>query len=251
VRFEEFENTLQDWLDEGRLDEVETLIPLVCEADRAQCEELLFTYHALFAGLNHTSAVETSSATASPSVNGTRSRWKEGSLPAMAIGLALCLTLMATMPGIFSEAESTTPLPSQALVTSGPQVQVPPAAPALEDLPEVSSSVQIASREPALARFATASLEPLARSMASRTDLALKSINRVAIDLNPIDEQLAAYQDAAPLIDTLTRGLLPGTHSLGNAFSVLHETAAEPAPAAQEQDSQPLSVTSEKSSIVS
>lgn len=246
MKFEEFENTLQDWLDEGRLDEVDTLLPLVCEADRAECEELLYTYQALFAGLRCASPGNVSSTVVSPAAEVEDRLWKVNSLPALAMGLALCLTVIAAAPVIFPQAESTASPSSQSLVTVPQPVEIQPSP-----LPQLSPATQIASREPGFARFATASIEPLARSMASRTDLALKSINRVAIDLNPIDDQLSAYQDAAPLIDTLTRGFLPGTRSLGSAFSVLHESAVQPASPTQEQESSPLSPTSEQNPVVS
>lgn len=246
MKFEEFENTLQDWLDEGRLDEVETLLPLVCEADRAECEELLFTYLALFAGLKSATSGNVSSATAMPAAQAEGNWWKEVSLPAIAMGLALCLTVMAAAPGIFSQTDSATSPSTPTLVTAPNPVDAQPSP-----LPQLSPAAQLASREPGFTRFATASFEPLARSMVIRTDFALKSINRVATDLNPIDDHLSAYQDAAPLIDTLTRGFLPGTRSLGNAFSVLHESTVEPTTPVQEQEPNPLSPTPELSPVVS
>lgn len=246
MKFEEFENTLQDWLDEGRLDEVESLLPLVCEADQAECEELLFTYQALFAGLKSASPADVSSNMVSPASKDAGNAWKELSMPAIAMGLALCLTLIAAVPGIFSQTDSVTAPSPQTLVTIPQPVDVQPSP-----LPQLSPAAQIASRETDFTRFATASFEPLARSMVSRTDLALKSINRVATDLNPIDDQFSAYEEAAPLIDTLTRGFLPGTRSLSNAFSVLHETAIEPAAPTQEQESSPLLPTAEQNPVVS
>lgn len=243
MKFEEFENTLQDWLDEGRLDEVETLLPLVCEADRAECEELLFTYHALFAGLKSTSPVDASPAIDSAATAVRGSAWKEYSLPTVAMSLALCLTVIATAPGMFSRTDSAT---SPSLVSVPQPVEVQPAP-----LPQLSPEAQIASRRTDFTRIATASFEPFARSMASQTDLALKSINRVTTDLNPIDEQLSAYQEAAPLIDTLTRSFLPGTRSLGSAFSILHESAIEPAAPTQDQESIPLTPSSEQNPVVS
>ena len=244
MTFEEFENTLQDWLDEGRLDEVETLLPLVCEADQAACEELLFTYQALFAGLKSSSAADV--AMTSASVASTENAWKEFSLPAIAMSLALCLTIIATSPGLFSASQPDIAPSAQPLVTTQP-VDIQPSP-----MPSVSPEDQIASQPPGFTRIATASFEPLARSMASRTDMAFRSINRVAIDLNPIDDQLSAYEEAAPLIDTLTRGFLPGTRSLSNAFSVLHETAIEPAAPTQEQETIPLSPASaEQNPVVS
>ncbi len=246
MKFEEFENTLQDWLDEGRLDEVETLLPLVCEADQAACEELLLTYQALFAGLKSASPVGASLTMASTSVASRGNAWKVLSLPAIAMGMALCLTIVATAPGLFSPSQPDVSPAPQSLVTIEPiDIQSAP-------LPSLTPEAQIASRSPDFTRIATASFEPLARSMANRTDMAFKSINRVAIDLNPIDEQLSAYQEAAPLIDTLTRGFLPGTRSLSNAFSVLHETAIEPSAPTQEQESIPLSPASaEQNPVVS
>ncbi|MEW4564222.1 hypothetical protein AB1K70_16915 [Bremerella sp. JC770] len=246
MKFEEFENTLQDWLDEGRLDEVETLLPLVCQADRAECEELLFTYHALFAGLEASVPANASSPTTAPTVEPSRDPWKEVSLPAIAMALALCLTVIATVPGLFSQSGSVNSPGTQSLVTVPPPVEDTPSP-----LPQLSPAAQFASREPGFTRFATASFEPLARSMVSQTDMALKSVNRVATDLNPIDEQISAYQEVAPLIDTLTRGFLPGTRSLGNAFSVLHETAIEPTVEPQEPEASPLSPTTEQSPVVS
>ncbi|PQO39183.1 hypothetical protein C5Y96_04815 [Blastopirellula marina] len=246
MKFEEFENTLQDWLDEGRLDEVESLLPLVCEADRAECEELLFTYHALFAGLNSASSVELPPDHVSPATHRKQSPWKEVSLPAIAMSLALCLTIIAAVPGLFSGSKAANSQPSPSLATVPQPAEVVPGP-----LPQLSSTPQIASREPGLTRFATVSFEPLARSMVSQTDIALKSINRVATDLNPIDHQFSAYQDAAPLLDTLTRGFLPGTRSLGNAFSVLHESTIEPTAPTQEQESSPLSPSSEQNPVVS
>ncbi|QDU74079.1 hypothetical protein Pan97_10830 [Bremerella volcania] len=246
MKFAEFENTLQDWLDEGRLDEVETLLPLVCQADRAECEELLFTYQALFAGLKCASPADTSSAKVSPASRVESTLWKEVSLPAIAMGLALCLTVIAAVPGIFIPAESATSPSTQTLVTVPQPVDLQPST-----LPQLAPAAQFASREPGFTRFATSSFEPLARSMVSQTDMALKSINRVATDLNPIEEQLSAYQDAAPLIDTLTRSFLPGTRSLGNAFSVLHETTIEPAASTQEQESSHLSPATEQNPVVS
>ncbi|MFN3152096.1 hypothetical protein [Bremerella sp.] len=246
MNFEEFENTLQDLLDEGRLDEAETLLALVCEADRAECEELLFTYHALFAGLQCVSTSDASPELAAPVSQPESGLWKEFSLPALAMGLALCLTVIAAVPGIFSQADSAISPSSETFVSIPQPVEVQPSP-----LPQLSPEAQFASRGPGMTRFPTLSFEPLARSMASQTDLALKSINRVATDLNPIDDQLSAYQEAAPLIDTLTRGFLPGTRSLGNAFSVLHESAIEPDTSTQEQESNPLLPVSEQNPVVS
>ncbi|MBA2116475.1 hypothetical protein [Bremerella alba] len=246
MKFEEFENTLQEWLDEGRLDEVETLIPLVCEADRAECEELLFTYQALFAGLQCALPGDASSTMVSPAAKANGSMWKEVSLPALAMGLALCLTVIATAPGMFSQTESATSPSTSSQVTVVQSAEVQPSP-----LPQLSPATRIASREPGFTRFAAASIEPLARSMVSRTDSALKSINQVATDLNPIDDQFAAYQDAAPLIDTLTRGFLPGTRSLGSAFSVLQESAVQPASSTPDQESSPLKPNSEQNPVVS
>lgn len=246
MKFEEFENTLQDWLDEGRLDEVESLLPLVCEADRAECEELLCTYQALFAGLRSASPVAIPGVSILPTSRKKENAWKEVAMPAIAMSLALCLTIIAAVPGVFSRSDSASPQPSPSLATVPQPVELVPGP-----LPQLSTTPQIASREPGFTRFATVSFEPLARSMVSQTDFALKSINRVAIDLNPIDDQFSAYQDAAPLIDTLTRGFLPGTRSLGNAFSVLQESAVEPTAPTQKQESSPLSPSIEQNPVVS
>ncbi|GAA4426343.1 hypothetical protein [Bremerella cremea] len=221
MTFEEFENTLQDWLDEGRLDEADALVAMACEADRPQCEELLFAYRSLFAGLAASAPGEL---TASPQPQSTVAevpavnRWSQASLPGLALALALCLTLIAFVPGMLPEFGNDQVAPVDALTTT---TVTPP------ELPRpIESTRPIEQRE--FARLTTVSFAPIARSMASQTDMAFKSLNQfggsVAVDFNPIDDQLAVYQEAAPLIDTLTRSLMPGTHSLTNAFSILQET---------------------------
>ncbi len=250
MTFEEFENTLQDWLDEGRLEEAHTLIPMVCEADRAECEELLFTYQALFAGLAASSSFDAATPAQDPSVDlpQSGSRWQDVSLPSLALAMALCLTLVALVPGLFPAGDSGTVTPSPALTDAGQPMETPPAAPGvIASTPQIASNAQPQD----FTRFATSSFEPLARSMASRTDFAIKSFNQVTTDLNPIDEHLAAYREAAPLINTLTRGFLPGTHSLSNAFSALHESTVEPVAPTQDAEAETLPPSPESGSVVS
>lgn len=224
MTFEEFENTLQDWLDEGRLDEVSSLIPQVCEADRAQCEELLFTYRALFSGLAASPAFAHSpSLPVQSSPITEESTWTTASLSGLALTLALCLTMVALAPGLLRFGPESTAVPSgNALANVSSDIEF-----------NVSNEVlgpetQLEARDQDFTRRAALSFEPFARSMAFQTDSALRSLNQVTSSLNPMDSHLAAYREAAPLIDTLARGLMPGTHSLSNAFSVLQESTASP-----------------------
>ncbi|MEW4451660.1 hypothetical protein AB1L30_03140 [Bremerella sp. JC817] len=247
MTFEEFENTLQDWLDEGRLDEADALVAKVCEADRPQCEELLFAYRSLFAGLAASAPEELAERPQPQSTVATApagSRWNQASLPGLALALALCLTLVAFVPGMLPETGSDQVAPVNALTTT---TVTPPLLPR-----PIETTLPIEQRE--YARLTTVSFAPIARSMASQTDMAFKSLNQfggsVAVDFNPIDDQFAVYQEAAPLINTLTRSLMPGTHSLTNAFSLLQEKT-DTAPAIQVDPAAPAPLeAAENASVI-
>ena len=228
MTFEEFENTLQDWLDEGRLDEADQLLAQVTPGDRDQCVELLETYRLLFSGLAalEMGALEmgapeptTLPQNDSPATAG----WKSTSLAGIGLALALSLSIVALAPGMFLPQKPTITPAAESFTTNTPGVVLPPDS----ELPLPASYNIFSQRD--LTRLATSSLEPLARSMATKTDFAFRSINQVtdftSTDFNPIDQQLSAYPEAGPLIETLSRGLMPGTHSLTDAFSVLQESA--------------------------
>ncbi|MBI1247269.1 hypothetical protein GC197_05420 [bacterium] len=233
MTYEEFENTLQDWLDDGRLDEADQLIAQVAPGDRDQCIELLETYRLLFAGLASIENVSPAPPAVPAIPSQTFSVWKGTSLAGIGLALALSLTIIALVPGMFVPQKPTVPPAIESLTNTDPVTGLP------RDSQLPKPALRNVFDQHGLTRLATSSLEPLARSMATKTDLALRSINRVTADFNPgdfnpagfnpIDQQLSAYPDAAPLIETLTRGLMPGTHSLTDAFSVLQESAGGPA----------------------
>lgn len=239
MTFEEFENTLQDWLDEGRLEEVESLIPFVREADRAQCEELLDTYRVLFVGLAAT-APQAAADLVSTASDGSGEAMAEDSpgnrAPSKALlALAACLALVAIVPGWMALNSG---LEQPVATTTTPSIELQASPTSLPGLVE-SGSPFVRRSEGVLSLFATSSIEPLARGVANQTDTAFRSLNEVSRNLNPIDQPLAAYRDAAPLIETLTHGLLPGTRSLSSAFSVLQESAADPVPHANRSQQEP------------
>lgn len=241
---------LQDWLDEGRLEEVESLIPLVREADRAQCEELLDAYRVLFVGLEATApqaATELVSAASGGSEQAAADNSRTSPAASkMLLALAACLALVAVVPGWMALNSGF----EQTVATKTTPAIDPQASPI--SLPSLVESASPFSRriEGGLTLFATASIEPLARGVANQTDTAFRSLNEVSRNLNPIDQPLAAYRDAAPLIETLTHGLLPGTRSLSSAFSVLQESAADPVPHANNTPQEPSANTTPEGSAV-
>lgn len=260
MTFEEFENTLQDWLDEGRLDEVATLIPLVCEADRAQCVELFDTYQALFVGLAVTTPSKkptsidpvAAAVPTSPQANG-RSAGSSHAASRALLALAACLALMAIVPGWFplsgnvNQSASNSPLSP---IEVEPELAVTH-SPNLVDATTDFAEEAFAKETEEFSLFATTSIEPLARGMADKTDSAFRSLNEVSRNLNPIDQSLSAYRDAAPLLETLTQGFLPGTRSLSSAFSVLQESASDPVPHATSSQPEPTkSATPENAAVI-
>lgn len=220
VTYDQFENTLQDWLDEGRLDEADHLLDAVRPADRPRCAELLKTYRALFASLPvalHSDQPFTPSrhrpkSLPGPYVAAPRAAW--------GMALALGLAVLVMLPD-WRNAARTVPADS----VSRELVSFPPHG---DSSLEVATRAGISERDQHFTRFAATSFEPLARNMVTRTDGAFKSLGQFVVTLNPIDDHLTAYREAAPLIGTLTRGFMPGTHSLGDAFSVLQESALLP-----------------------
>ncbi|RCS49185.1 hypothetical protein DTL42_11635 [Bremerella cremea] len=239
MTFDEFEITLQDWLDEGRLAEVEILIPLVRESDREQCQELLDTYRALFVGLAAKASVpgeESPSAAiaARPQPVPVNTAGQSRIAAKGLLALAACLAIVAMMPGLLPFGGGASDPVASPVAQSNP---IKATATNGSILAQANSSLVV--EESGFSLFTTASLEPLARGMASQTDTAFRSLNQVSRDYNPIDQPIAAYREAAPLIETLTDGFLPGTRSLSSAFSVLKESATDPVPHAANTQQQP------------
>ncbi len=229
MTYDQFEDELQDWLDQGRLDEAHQLLAHVRPADRSQCEALLATYQALFAGLaagRHSPlppAKPTLPSNASPVP-------PAGTSPLAILGLALaaCLGLVLAAP-LASTPSHPSVAHSDGVNSAGGELPPTGSSPEQEFTPQPAAEVARSESPPSLqerdiTRLAASSLRPLASGVATRTDTALRSIGHWATRLNPLDEQLAAYREAAPLLGTLTRSLLPGTSSLGDAFSVLHQS---------------------------
>ena len=220
MTYDQFENTLQAWLDEGRLDEADLLLEAVCPADRSRCAALLETYRALFANLPAALHSEQLPALSKRHPLPDDHRSATAPLASWAAALALCLTVLLMLPGRHDAPRT------------GPAGSVPReivSFPPLGDRSlEVAALAGISERDQHFTRFAATSFEPLARNMVTRTDGAFKSLGQFVVTLNPIDDHLTAYREVAPLIGTLTRGFMPGTHSLGDAFSVLQESALLP-----------------------
>ena len=266
MTFDEFENTLQDWLDEDRLDEVETLIPLVCQADRPRCEELLHTYQALFAGLSaggpfaglssggsfHATEIPSPAPEAESVAAGSRSSMSldSTSLASVVVALAACVAVVAFAPGWFGTAgHQEAGHEMMATVETPAETAAPPLLDAQVVMTNTDSTQDRLERN--FVYLSTYSIEPFARNMANQTDTAFRSLGQVSRTLNPIDQQLEAYREAAPLLETLTDGFLPGSRSLSNAFSLLQETAdgsaSQSAPTVQE----PAAASSPEHSAVS
>ncbi|PQO47871.1 hypothetical protein [Blastopirellula marina] len=257
MTFDEFENTLQDWLDEDRLDEVERLIPLVCQADRPRCEELLQTYQALFAGLSAGGSfreTELPSPAPEPEAVAAASRFSSSldsmSLASAVVALAACVAVIAFVPGWFNIAGNEE-AGYEAMATAETPFETV-AQPQLDSQVVMTSTDTMQDRlERNFVYLSTYSIEPFARNMANQTDTAFRSLGQVSRTLNPIDEQLKAYRDAAPLLETLTDGLLPGSRSLSNAFSLLQETADGSAPQVPPAVQEPASASLPERSAVS
>jgi len=232
VNYDEFELEVQNLLDDDRLDEADRLLEQVHPNHADQCRKLLDSYRVLFASLDELKSLQHPVEKSQPVASGSAVAVTGHSWPSLGVAIAACLAWMMVTPWISSpEAPSISQIPSNNPVLAD-TVLIDPVPTTIVSIVEEDASTLPQERT-------SFSPSMLASSFAQQTEGALQSFNQLASSMNPVNQsvgsaELEIYREAVPFIEKIARELVPGSKSLGEAISIIHQADQQSADPAEE-----------------